>query len=325
MKSFNNRECNAQYVSKIKKLYKQQSNNPNIIQQYNAILKDTNIAIENLNECINSSVMLNNMFNSIKQEDISFMKELLGVTGQGNNESLYRGYLALNGKNILELRVANHYETESVAKEKANNISQYLFQVVLITNPPKAIATDAFTQSGKLANLQIITKEITETSSEDDFIKLLKSIHDFLISPVGEYEESISKQEDTTNKENNKDNIDDSKMRKNTFRLTESQLHRMIKESVREVLKENYSNINDRLNFLIQELDNYTTDAVLCGYLKAQIKQKFGKEALVDILELIYKRVVQEDKNEKDIDYYHKGVAYRSSFNPNDEAEDYLY
>lgn len=114
-------------------------------------------------------------------------------------------------------------------------------------------------------------------------------------------------------------------MRKNTFRLTESQLHRMIKESVREVLKENYSNINDRLNFLIQELDNYTTDAVLCGYLKAQIKQKFGKEALVDILELIYKRVVQEDKNEKDIDYYHKGVAYRSSFNPNDEAEDYLY
>jgi hypothetical protein len=245
MKSFNNRECNAQYVSKIKKLYKQQSNNPNIIQQYNAILKDTNIAIENLNECINSSVMLNNMFNSIKQEDISFMKELLGVTGQGNNESLYRGYLALNGKNILELRVANHYETESVAKEKSNNISQYLFQVVLITNPPKAIATDAFTQSGKLANLQIITKEITETSSEDDFIKLLKSIHDFLISPVGEYEESISKQEDTTNKENNKDNIDDSKMRKNTFRLTESQLHRMIKESVREVLKENYSNIND--------------------------------------------------------------------------------
>lgn len=325
MKSFNNRECNAQYVSKIKKLYKQQSNNPNIIQQYNAILKDTNIAIENLNECINSSVMLNNMFNSIKQEDISFMKELLGVTGQGNNESLYRGFLALNGKNILELRVANHYETESVAKEKSNNISQYLFQVVLITNPPKAIATDAFTQSGKLANLQIITKEITETSSEDDFIKLLKSIHDFLISPVGEYEESISKQEDTTNKENNKDNIDDSKMRKNTFRLTESQLHRMIKESVREVLKENYSNINDRLNFLIQELDNYTTDAVLCGYLKAQIKQKFGKEALVDILELIYKRVVQEDKNEKDIDYYHKGVAYRSSFNPNDEAEDYLY
>ena len=325
MKSFNNRECNAQYVSKIKKLYKQQSNNPNIIQQYNAILKDTNIAIENLNECINSSVMLNNMFNSIKQEDISFMKELLGVTGQGNNESLYRGYLALNGKNILELRVANHYETESVAKEKSNNISQYLFQVVLITNPPKAIATDAFTQSGKLANLQIITREITETSSEDDFIKLLKSIHDFLISPVGEYEESISKQEDTTNKENNKDNIDDSKMRKNTFRLTESQLHRMIKESVREVLKENYSNINDRLNFLIQELDNYTTDAVLCGYLKAQIKQKFGKEALVDILELIYKRVVQEDKNEKDIDYYHKGVAYRSSFNPNDEAEDYLY
>ena len=79
MKSFNNRECSAQYVLKIKKLYKQQLNNPNIIQQYNAILNDTNIAIENLNECINSSVMLNNMFNSIKQEDISFMKELLGV------------------------------------------------------------------------------------------------------------------------------------------------------------------------------------------------------------------------------------------------------
>lgn len=217
MKIFNNQECNAQYVLKIKKLYKQQSNNRNIMQRYNAILNDTKIAIENLDECINSSEMLNNMFNSIKQENISFMKELLGVTGQGNNESLYRGYLALNGKNILELRVSNHYETKSVAKEKSNNISQYLFQVVLITNPPKAIATDAFTQSGKLANLQIITKEITETSSEDDFIKLLKSIHDFLISPVGEYEESISKQEDTTNKENNKDNIDDSKKRKNTF------------------------------------------------------------------------------------------------------------
>ena len=45
MKSFNNRECSAQYVLKIKKLYKQQSNNPNIIQQYNAILNDTNIAM----------------------------------------------------------------------------------------------------------------------------------------------------------------------------------------------------------------------------------------------------------------------------------------
>ena len=231
MKSFNNQECSAQYVLKIKKLYKQQSNNLNIIQQYNAILNDTNIAIENLNECINSSVMLNNMFNSIKQEDISLMKELLGVTGRCNNESLYRGYLALNGKNILELRVSNHYETESVAKEKSNNISQYLFQVVLITTTPKAIATDTVTQSVKLANLQIITKEITETSSEDDFIKLLKSIHDFLISPGSEYEESISKQEDATNKEN----IDDSKkMRNNTFRLTERQLHRMIKESVRQ-------------------------------------------------------------------------------------------
>ena len=265
MKSFNNRECSAQYVLKIKKLYKQQSNNPNIIQQYNAILNDTNIAIENLNECINSSVMLNNMFNSIKQEDISFMKELLGVTGRGNNESLYRGYLALNGKNILELRVSNHYETESVAKEKSNNISQYLFQVVLITTPPKAIATDAVTQSGKLANLQIITKEITETSSEDDFIKLLKSIHDFLISPGSEYEESISKQEDATNKEN----IDDSKMRNNTFRLTERQLHRMIKESVRQVLKENI--FDNDYEEIIPLYDIFTNGFTFDNYYREKI------------------------------------------------------
>lgn len=112
---------------------------------------------------------------------------------------------------------------------------------------------------------------------------------------------------------------------KQTIRLNETDLHRLIKESVRQVLKENYSNIDDRLNFLLQELENYTTDAVLCGYLEAQIKQKFGKEALVDILELIYKRVVQEDENEKDIDFYHKGIGYRSSFNPNDEDEDDLY
>lgn len=295
MKSFNNRECSAQYVLKIKKLYKQQLNNPNIIQQYNAILNDTNIAIENLNECINSSVMLNNMFNSIKQEDISFMKELLGVTGRGNNESLYRGYLALNGKNILELRVSNHYETESVAKEKSNNISQYLFQVVLITTPPKAIATDAVTQSGKLANLQIITKEITETSSEDDFIKLLKSIHDFLISPGSEYEESISKQEDATNKEN----IDDSKMRNNTFRLTERQLHRMIKESVRQVLKENifdndYEEIIPLYDIFTNgfTFDNYYREKIL---LDSSLCYKDGRELGVCLNDLCLK--YQPNKN----------------------------
>jgi hypothetical protein len=59
-------------------------------------------------------------------------------------------------------------------------------------------------------------------------------------------------------KENNKNNINCSKiMNKNKIRLTESQLHRAIKESVKTILNENLSEIRNKL---LNQITNYCAE-----------------------------------------------------------------
>ena len=91
---FNNKECTAQDVANIKKLYKQQSNNPKITKEYTDILEDTKTAIKNLNSCITSQEKLRTIMKLIQQENTSFMKNIIGVNEKGNNNSYYRGFLS---------------------------------------------------------------------------------------------------------------------------------------------------------------------------------------------------------------------------------------
>ena len=239
---FNYKECTAQDVANIKKLYKQQSNNPKITKKYTDILEDTKTAIKNLNSCITSQEKLRTIMKLIQQENTSFMKNIIGVNEKGNNNSYYRGFLSLDEKNVLEIRIANHYETENSAKDKSNNVSQFLFQVVLKTTPPKNQTTDSITKNKKVANLNIITKTLKTNSTIEEVCSLLKCISDFLISPSDDYANNEQTTIKDTNSINNKQincNIN-MKTNKKTIRLTESDLHNIIKESVKKVLNESY-------------------------------------------------------------------------------------
>lgn len=237
---FNYKECTAQDVANIKKLYKQQSNNPKITKKYTDILEDTKTAIKNLNSCITSQEKLRTIMKLIQQENTSFMKNIIGVNERGNNNSYYRGFLSLDEKNVLEIRIANHYETENSAKDKSNNVSQFLFQVVLKTTPPKNQTTDSITKNKKVANLNIITKTLKTNSTIEEVCSLLKCISDFLISPSDDYANNEQTTIKDTNSINNKQincNIN-MKTNKKTIRLTESDLKNIIKESVERILNE---------------------------------------------------------------------------------------
>lgn len=241
---FNNKECTAQDVANIKKLYKQQSNNPKITKEYTDILEDTKTAIKNLNSCITSQEKLRTIMKLIQQENTSFMKNIIGVNEKGNNNSYYRGFLSLDEKNVLEIRIANHYETVNSAKDKSNNVSQFLFQVVLKTTPPKNQTTDSITKNKKVANLNIITKTLKTNSTIEEVCSLLKCISDFLMSPSDDYANNEQTTIKDTNSINNKQincNIN-MKTNKKTIRLTESDLHQIIKESVKNILKERTKN-----------------------------------------------------------------------------------
>ncbi len=256
---FNNKECTAQDVANIKKLYKQQSNNPKITKEYTDILEDTKTAIKNLNSCITSQEKLRTIMKLIQQENTSFMKNIIGVNEKGNNNSYYRGFLSLDEKNVLEIRIANHYETENSAKDKSNNVSQFLFQVVLKTTPPKNQTTDSITKNKKVANLNIITKTLKTNSTIEEVCSLLKCISDFLISPSDDYANNEQTTIKDTNSINNKQincNIN-MKTNKKTIRLTESDLKNIIKESVKNVLKESYNDDMHMYNYKDAMSDKY--------------------------------------------------------------------
>lgn len=228
MREFNNSECTSDYIRNIKKQKKGISNNSKILEEYNKVIEDTKIAIENLTDYINSHELLNGLLLKIQQEDSSFLVRALGLTKRGNNSSYYRGYLALDAQNIIEFRAADHYETENTAKDKTNNKAQYLFQVVMMTKPPKKQADNAITRTGRIANINVITRIVTSESTIDELILLLKAIRDYLRTPSASYESQISVER------SNKTNINCSKNmnKKNTIRLTESELKRIITESV---------------------------------------------------------------------------------------------
>ena len=231
MKTFTYSQCNNEFVLSIKKEYKQHDNDSSIKAKYNSLIGDTYIAIENIEEVLSDTDVLQELKVSIENEDTSFANTILGTSNYGNNDSCYRSYLTIDGKNVIEIRIANHYETKKTALEKSNNLSQFIYQVVLITDPPQPQQNDSITTTTTTAHLKILTKGvISKDASEEELSRLLKSIHDYLISPNSEWEISKTNNSQPINCKIN--------MNKRLIRLTESDLHRIVKESVQKILKE---------------------------------------------------------------------------------------
>lgn len=238
MKTFTYSQCNNEFVLSIKKGYKQHDNDSSIKAKYNSLIGDTYIAIENIEEVLSDTDVLQELKVSIENEDTSFANTILGTSNYGNNDSCYRSYLTIDGKNVIEIRIANHYETKKTALEKSNNLSQFIYQVVLITDPPQPQQNDSITTTTTTAHLKILTKGvISKDASEEELSRLLKSIHDYLISPNSEWEISKTNNSQPINCKRN--------MNKRLIRLTESDLHRIVKESVNRVLREDSRDIDD--------------------------------------------------------------------------------
>lgn len=240
MKSFTYQSCNNEAVLSVKKEYKQNPNDSSIKSKYESLIGDTYIAIENIEEALNDLNELQKLKALIDKEDTSFANVILGTSNRGNNDSCYRAYLTIDGKSIIEVRIANHYETKTSALEQSNNLSQFLCQVVLITDPPQPQQGDSITTTTTAANLKILTKGIiSRNTSVEKLSRLLKSIHDYLISPNSEWEEA--KPNKTIKPENKQYN----NMNKKLIRLTEQDLHRIVKESVNRILNEICEGVGD--------------------------------------------------------------------------------
>lgn len=181
MKSFKYPQCNNAFVLTTKKEYKLHPDDNSAKSKYVSFVGDTYIAIENIEEVLSDTDALQELKVSIENEDTSFANTILGTSNYGNNDSCYRSYLTIDGKNVIEIRIANHYET--------NNLSQFIYQVVLITDPPQPQQGDSITTTTSAANLKILTKGIiSKDTSKEELSSLLKSIHDYLISPNSEWE-----------------------------------------------------------------------------------------------------------------------------------------
>lgn len=267
MKSFTYQSCNNEAVLSVKKEFKQNPNDSSIKSKYESLIGDTYIAIENIEEALNDLNELQKLKALIDNEDTSFANVILGTSNRGNNDSCYRAYLTIDGKSIIEVRIANHYETKTSALEQSNNLSQFLYQVVLITDPPQPQQGDSITTTTTAANLKILTKGIiSRNTSVEKLSRLLKSIHDYLISPNSEWEEAKPKK---TIKPENKQYNNMNKNKK-LIRLTESDLHQIVKESVETILEtyekgESYSFNGDGVKdceFLTSPWDGYTVGLV---------------------------------------------------------------
>ena len=227
MRTFNNETIKVNDIIAAKKALRQQQNNNDAIKNVQDIIADTPVAIDNIQEMRSNSDLLQQVWIRIRNADTSFGDNILGTSEQGSNGSHYRPYLALDGKNIIQIRIADHYETKKTCLDKSNNKVQYLFQVVLITEPPRPEAKDSIKSNQSIGNVKILTNDVVGQDAEPEtVVTMFQKLSSYLQAPSDTYE-------------NNKQNINCNKnMNKSIIRLSESQLHRLIKESVNNALDE---------------------------------------------------------------------------------------
>jgi len=193
MNEFNISSCSSKDVIKVKKNFKAKSHDKSVQTAYQSLLDDTQIAVNNLQECLTNPNEMEHRLSLIHNNDVSFADDIIGLTPRGNSTGRYRAFLSLNKKDILEIRIGNHHEPAKIALDKSNNKAQFLCQVVLITNPPQPESDDAIKSTTQIGNLRVLTKElISSNSSIDDLRNVLIGIKDYLISPTKSYEDSIN-------------------------------------------------------------------------------------------------------------------------------------
>ena len=159
---------------------------------YEAIMKDTEAAIRNIEGCQADINALQDLYKGFSEGNTSFLKDMLGMRmgGKGvststSQNSYYRDYMALDESGIVEIRIADHYERQTTLLDKANNKAQYLIQAVLIPTPPNPTATDAISSNTKVGNVQVITQaSVNGNTSMDELKQLLATIRDALYAPI---------------------------------------------------------------------------------------------------------------------------------------------
>lgn len=192
MELFTIQNCNPEYVIGLKNQYKKFANKQEVRDAFTKLLNETHIAIRNIEELLHDSEHLQKLLLSLRQCDTAILDSVLGTCEQGQNNSHYRAYLALDEKSVIETRIANHYETKNAILDKSNNKSQYLYQIILITTPPMEQSKDAITNNTNVGNVKILTKGyISSNTAINDVEELLKSVHDHLIHPNNEFDDAI--------------------------------------------------------------------------------------------------------------------------------------
>ena len=283
MNEFYFKECSSQYVVNVKKAIKQFRNNTSVVDNYNNLLKDTETAISNIEQCINTEEELVQRYNKMKEGNVSFLDDVIGTNPRGNNDSHYRAYLALDEKNVVEIRVATHYATKKAVSDKSNNKSQFLLQVILATPEPTPQKGEPIDNTRNVGNLRVITQQrLSSQSSIEDLCNSLKEIRDFLMTPDYSYEQSLLSQ----NQNNQEDkNINCNRnMNKKLIRLTEADLHRIVRESVDNILNE--LNWKTYMNAARKRAEQRKGDKAqeLSAYANRQFKnQYFGDNYYNDI------------------------------------------
>ncbi|MBR2101893.1 MAG: hypothetical protein IJ928_03980 [Prevotella sp.] len=238
MKKFNFETQTAEKISQIKKDAKQFSNQPTIVEKYTKVLEDTQFAIDNIVDCITNRSVLRKVYIDFSNGDVSFLDALLGLDERGENGSRYRDFLTLDEANIVGMRVADHFETINSTLDNANNKVTYLMQVVLIQTPPKPEAGDAIKSHQTVSHTKVLTQGYVDSGRNwNNLVKLLKTLADYLTCADYTNDSMVSSGE----KEiiTCKTNIN---MNKKLIRLTESDLHRIVKESVKKIIKEEVIN-----------------------------------------------------------------------------------
>lgn len=241
MKAFNFKTQKADNIIAIKKNYKTNSNNPDTIRDYHKVLEDSQIAIDNIEECLNDRNTLRQIYVGFNKGDTSFLDNVIGLDSRGLNDSHYRDFLTLDTANVVGVRISDHYETEKTALDKSNNKVQYLFQVVLIPNPPNKEQTDSIKTTTAVGNVKILTKGYIDTERNwGNLQQLLKTLQDYLTCSDYTYDENLA----------NGNNIQDNQQQNNisekrTICLTESKLRNIIRESVRNIMETDFRYVDN--------------------------------------------------------------------------------